>query len=109
MSYGRIIDAVINNPPAGTGAQLVVPEHTYKAGVQYRNNFMDGQLTLNADVYHLDGTPTPQAPTSMKCRPTRGMTSGLLTITTSTVSVFTAPSSPTDTVPRWLTVQMSVW
>ncbi len=57
MSYGRIIDAVINNPPAGTGAQLVVPEHTYKAGVQYRNNFMDGQLTLNADVYHLDGNP----------------------------------------------------
>lgn len=57
MSYGRIIDAVINNPPAGTGAQLVVPEHTYKAGVQYRNGFMGGQLTLNADVYHLDGIP----------------------------------------------------
>ena len=57
MSYGRIIDAVINNPPPGTGAQLVVPEHTYKAGVQYRNDFMDGQLTLNADVYHLDGIP----------------------------------------------------
>lgn len=57
MSYGRIIDAVINNPPPGTGAQLVVPEHTYKAGVQYRNGFMGGQLTLNADVYHLDGIP----------------------------------------------------
>ncbi len=56
-SYGRIIDAVINNPPAGTGARLVVPEHTYKAGVQYRDRFLDGQLTLNADVYHLSGIP----------------------------------------------------
>lgn len=57
ISYGRIIDAVINNPPPGTGALLVVPEHTYKAGVQYRDGFMGGQLTLNADVYHLDGIP----------------------------------------------------
>lgn len=57
LSYGRIIDAVINNPPPGTGALLVVPEHTYKAGVQYRNKFMGGQLTMNADVYHLDGVP----------------------------------------------------
>jgi len=56
-SYGRIIDAVINNPPAGTGARLVVPEHTYKAGVQYRDRFLEGQLTLNADVYHLSGIP----------------------------------------------------
>lgn len=57
LSYGRIIDAVINNPPPGTGALLVVPEHTYKAGVQYRDDFMQGRLTLNADVYHLDGIP----------------------------------------------------
>lgn len=57
MSYGRIIDAVINNPAPGTGALLVVPEHTYKAGVQYRDSFMGGQLTLNGDVYHLDGIP----------------------------------------------------
>ncbi|MBK4987659.1 TonB-dependent receptor [Pseudomonas sp. S37] len=56
-SYGRIIDAKINNPSPGTGALLSVPEHTYKAGVQYRNRFMAGQVTLNADVYHLDGIP----------------------------------------------------
>lgn len=56
-SYGRIIDAVIDNPPAGTGDRLVVPEHTYKAGVQHRDAFMGGQLTLNADVYHLTGIP----------------------------------------------------
>jgi hypothetical protein len=34
-----------------------VPEHTYKAGVQYRDAFMAGQLTLNADAYHLTGVP----------------------------------------------------
>lgn len=56
-SYGRIIDAVIDNPRAGTGDRLVVPEHTYKAGVQYRDAFMAGQLTLNADAYHLTGVP----------------------------------------------------
>lgn len=56
-SYGRIIDAVIDNPPSGTGDRLVVPEHTYKAGVQYRDAFMAGQLTLNADAYHLTGIP----------------------------------------------------
>lgn len=56
-SYGRIIDAVIDNPPAGTGDRLVVPEHTYKAGVQYQDAFMAGQLTLNADAYHLTGIP----------------------------------------------------
>ncbi|QLF94952.1 TonB-dependent receptor [Pseudomonas sp. ABC1] len=56
-SYGRILDAVIDNPPAGTGDRLVVPEHTYKAGVQYRDAFMAGQLTLNADAYHLTGIP----------------------------------------------------
>lgn len=63
-SYGRIIDAVVNNPPVGTGAKLTVPEHTYKAGVQYRDGFMGGQITLNADAYHLAGIPyyvgTPQ-------------------------------------------------
>lgn len=56
-SYGRILDAIVNNPPVGTGAKLTVPEHTYKAGVQYRDSFMSGQITLNADVYHLDGIP----------------------------------------------------
>ncbi|MCO8169081.1 TonB-dependent receptor [Pseudomonas sp. 21LCFQ02] len=56
-SYGRIIDAVIDNPTPGTGEKLVVPEHTYKAGMQYRNAFMGGQLTLNADAYHLAGIP----------------------------------------------------
>lgn len=56
-SYGRIIDAVINNPAPGTGDRLAVPEHTYKAGVQHRDAFMAGYLTLNADVYHLDGIP----------------------------------------------------
>ncbi|WP_229779528.1 TonB-dependent receptor [Pseudomonas matsuisoli] len=56
-SYGRIIDAVIDNPRPGTGDRLVVPEHTYKAGVQYRDSFMAGQLTLNADAYHLSGIP----------------------------------------------------
>lgn len=56
-SYGRIIDAVIDNPTAGIGARLAVPEHTYKAGVQYRDGFMGGQLTLNADAYHLAGIP----------------------------------------------------
>ena len=57
MSYGRIIDAVVNNPGPGVGARLVVPEHTYKAGVQYKNALMGGHVTLNADVYHLDGIP----------------------------------------------------
>lgn len=56
-SYGRIIEAVIDNPAAGTGDRLVVPEHTYKAGLQYRDVFMAGQLTLNADAYHLTGIP----------------------------------------------------
>ncbi|MGX5727964.1 TonB-dependent receptor [Metapseudomonas otitidis] len=56
-SYGRIIDAVINNPQPGTGAKLTVPEHTYKAGIQYRDSFMSGQLTLNADAYQLSGIP----------------------------------------------------
>lgn len=56
-SYGRIIDAVIDNPTVGIGDRLAVPEHTYKAGVQYRDRFMDGQLTLNADAYHLAGIP----------------------------------------------------
>ncbi|SDH57561.1 Outer membrane receptor proteins, mostly Fe transport [Pseudomonas flavescens] len=56
-SYGRILDALIENPPRGTGDRLVVPEHTYKAGVQHRDAFMAGQLTLNADVYHLAGIP----------------------------------------------------
>lgn len=56
-SYGRIIDAVIDNASPGIGDRLVVPEHTYKAGVQYRNAFMAGQLTLNADAYHLAGIP----------------------------------------------------
>ncbi|MDF2641386.1 MAG: outer rane receptor, TonB dependent [Pseudomonas sp.] len=56
-SYGRIIDAVIDNAAPGTGDRLVVPEHTYKAGVQYRDSFMAGQLTLNADAYHLAGIP----------------------------------------------------
>ncbi|MCW2292351.1 outer membrane receptor protein involved in Fe transport [Pseudomonas sp. BIGb0408] len=56
-SYGRIIDAVIDNPAAGTGDRLVVPEHTYKAGLQYQDAFMAGQLTLNADTYHLTGIP----------------------------------------------------
>lgn len=57
ISYGRIIDAVITNPAPGIGARLVVPEHTYKAGVQYRDGFMGGQVTLNADAYHLGGIP----------------------------------------------------
>lgn len=56
-SYGRILDAVIDNPAPGTGDRLVVPEHTYKAGIQYRDGFMGGQLTLNADAYHLGGIP----------------------------------------------------
>lgn len=56
-SYGRIIDAVIDNPSPGTGERLAVPEHTYKAGVQFRDSFMAGQLTLNADAYHLAGIP----------------------------------------------------
>lgn len=56
-SYGRIIDAEVTNPAPGIGARLVVPEHTYKAGVQYRDGFMGGQLTLNADAYHLGGIP----------------------------------------------------
>ncbi|MBD8680252.1 TonB-dependent receptor [Pseudomonas sp. CFBP 13719] len=57
ISYGRIIDAVITNPAPGIGARLVVPEHTYKAGVEYRDGFMGGQVTLNADAYHLGGIP----------------------------------------------------
>lgn len=56
-SYGRIIDAVIDNASQGIGDRLVVPKHTYKAGAQYRDAFMGGQLTLNADAYHLAGIP----------------------------------------------------
>lgn len=36
-SYGRIIDASINNSTPGTGDQLSVPKQTYKGGVQHRD------------------------------------------------------------------------
>lgn len=63
-SYGRIVEAVANNPAPNTGAKLSIPKHQFKAGVQYRTRLGEGQVTLNADAYLIDGIPyyvgTPQ-------------------------------------------------
>ena len=63
-SYGRILDAKANNPAPNTGAKLSVPRNQLKAGAQYRMRLGEGQLTLNADAYLIDGIPyyegTPQ-------------------------------------------------
>lgn len=57
LSYGRILRAQLDNPAPGTGARLSVPEHTWKAGAQYRSAFGPGTLTLNGDVYVTAGNP----------------------------------------------------
>lgn len=57
LSYGRILRAQLDNPAAGAGARLSVPEHTWKAGAQYRVAAGPGTLTLNGDVYVTRGNP----------------------------------------------------
>lgn len=63
-SYGRIMEAKANNPAPNAGAKLSVPKNQFKAGVQYRARLDQGQLTLNADAYLINGIPyyvgTPQ-------------------------------------------------
>lgn len=56
-SYGHIVQAKLDNPSAGSGAKLTVPEHTLKAGVQYQKQLGSGKITLNADAYHLSNIP----------------------------------------------------
>jgi outer membrane receptor protein involved in Fe transport len=57
LSYGRILRARLDNPAPGAGARLSVPEHTWKAGAQYRSALGPGMLTLNGDVYVTAGNP----------------------------------------------------
>lgn len=57
LSYGRILRARLDNPAPGAGAQLSVPHHTWKAGLQHRRAAGAGRLTLNGDVYVTAGNP----------------------------------------------------
>src|SRR5690606_20137769 len=41
----------------GAGPRLSVPEHTWKAGVQYRTAMGPGRLSLSGDVYVTAGNP----------------------------------------------------
>jgi len=63
-SYGRILQAKVNNPAANTGAKLSVPVHQLKVGTEYRTAMGQGSLTFNADAYLISGIPyyvgTPQ-------------------------------------------------
>ena len=57
LSYGRILRAQLDNPAPGAGPRLSVPEHTWKAGVQYRTAMGPGRLSLSGDVYVTAGNP----------------------------------------------------
>ncbi|WP_229493477.1 TonB-dependent receptor [Massilia arenae] len=57
LNYGRILRARLDNPAPGAGARLSVPEHTWKAGAQYRSALGPGRLTLAGDVYITAGNP----------------------------------------------------
>lgn len=57
LNYGRILPAQLDNPAPGAGARLSVPEHTWKAGAQYRSALGPGRLTLAGDVYVTAGNP----------------------------------------------------
>lgn len=57
LNYGRILRAQLDNPAPGAGAHLSVPEHTWKAGAQYRSALGPGRLTLAGDVYVTAGNP----------------------------------------------------
>lgn len=57
LNYGRILRAQLDNPAPGAGARLSVPEHTWKAGAQYRSALGPGRLTLAGDVYVTAGNP----------------------------------------------------
>jgi len=57
LNYGRILRAQLDNPAPGAGARLSVPEHTWKAGAQYRSVLGPGRLTLAGDVYVTAGNP----------------------------------------------------
>ncbi|WP_438998131.1 TonB-dependent receptor [Variovorax beijingensis] len=63
-SYGRIVEARVNNPLPNTGARLSVPEHQFKLGAEYRQRLGAGRLTLNVDAYLTANNPyyvgTPQ-------------------------------------------------
>ncbi|MDH6590390.1 outer membrane receptor protein involved in Fe transport [Variovorax sp. TBS-050B] len=71
-SYGRIVEARVNNPLPNTGARLSVPEHQLKLGAEYRQRLGAGRLTLNADAYLTANNPyyvgTPQ--TQLRMMPT---------------------------------------
>lgn len=71
VSYGRILRARLDNPAPGTGAQLSVPHHTWKAGLQHRRAAGPGTLTLNGDVYVTAGNPYYMgAPLAERAMPT---------------------------------------
>jgi len=63
-SYGRIMEAKVDNPAATAGAKLSVPKNQLKAGAQHRMALGEGVLTLNADAYLINDIPyyvgTPQ-------------------------------------------------
>lgn len=71
-SYGRILEARINNPLPNTGARLSVPERQLKLGAEYRQRLGAGRLTLSADAYLTADNPyyvgTPQ--TQLRMMPT---------------------------------------
>lgn len=71
-SYGRILEARINNPLPNTGARLSVPAHQLKLGAEFRQRVGAGRLTLNADAYLTARNPyyvgTPQ--TQLRMMPT---------------------------------------
>lgn len=71
-SYGRILEARVNNPLPNTGERLSVPRHQFKIGAEYRQALGPGRLTLNVDGYLTSGNPyyvgTPQ--TQLRIMPT---------------------------------------
>lgn len=71
-SYGRVLEARVNNPLPNTGERLSVPRHQVKLGAEYRQRLGEGRLTVNADAYLTSGNPyyegTPQ--TQLRIMPT---------------------------------------
>lgn len=63
-SYGRILEAKVNNPAPNAGARLSVPSHQLKVGAEYATPLGAGRLRLNADGYLISDIPyyvgTPQ-------------------------------------------------
>lgn len=71
-SYGRVLEALADNPLPTVGARLSVPRHTLKLGIEHRMRAGAGRVTLNADAYLTAGNPyyegTPQ--TRLRIMPT---------------------------------------